>query len=159
MKFRNDCEGERGERGKRGERGESGERGERGRRGRRGPTGATGSTGSSSTGSTGSTGATGSSGGGLPVIAAALATGGGAAFITQSGFTGLFTRDVAGIYTMILASPPAANHAIANVTVDTEAPLFATATVSALGVVTVLIWNLAGANVDADFYVTVTNDT
>jgi hypothetical protein len=157
-----DDDDERGERGKRGHRGE---RGHRGPTGPTGPTGATGPAGSASnTGATGptgggSTGPTGPSGSGLPVIAAALATGGGAAFISQRGFTGLFTRDAAGVYAMILASPPAANHAIANVTVDTEAALFATATVSALGVVTVIIWNLAGANVDADFYVTVTDDT
>lgn len=138
-----------------------------------GPTGPTGTTGpqgipgtavstgaTGPTGPTGTTGATGATGGGIPTIAAANVDGTTGAFVSQKGFSAI-AKPAAGIYNLTLASPPANDaNAIVNVTINNlTAAVTPNASVSG-GVVTVTILpDGGGAAVNANFYVTVTDDT
>jgi len=155
-----------GPRGPRGCPGEKGDRGKRGHTGHTGPTGATGATGNiGTTGSTGATGVTGATGAtgttrGVPIIAAAMVTGTTGAKVTSSGF-GTSTRTAAGTYFLNIASPPADNNCIVNVTLADKAGVAVdiTAFVTA-GQVNVVIYNPIGpVGVDVDFYITVTDNS
>jgi len=164
------CERGNGPRGPRGCQGEKGDRGKRGHTGHTGHTGATGATGGTgATGATGSTGATGATGPGQPIIASAFVGGATGTFTSNKGFLSI-VRNSIGNYSLTLApTPPADINCIVNVTLIGVAYIGGVATpvtvlaVTLGGVVSVEVFELTGGGltpgVDADFYVTVTNNT